>query len=282
MVTATTGVLQNADPAQWKQHRYGVPIARWEFLKDKAVWITGAGTGFGRSLAVGLASAGCTVFLSGQRESKLQETLEEMHLFGIATDRCHSVPVDVTDAVQMERACDRIRQSCPSLFGLIHSAALPQTPGANSPLQNETLETWNRILQTNVTAPWRVTQSIFPHMKKGPAVRILFLTSEAGWAFTSGFGPYNLSKAALNNLTGSLAEELQADCPDLDLQVNGLNPGEARTEMNPHSPHSPYTAVSMAVILLSHLRGGPNGKFFHRDGRHLDFTYALKFEKHLL
>jgi 3-oxoacyl-[acyl-carrier protein] reductase len=282
MVNATIGVLQNADPAQWKKHHYAIPVERWKFLKDKAVWIIGAGTGYGRSLSVGLASAGCTVFLSGRRESKLQETLNEMGSFGIATDRCHLIPVDITDTVQMEQACNQIRQSCPSLFGLVHSAALPQASGETFPLQNETLESWNRLLQTNVTAPWQLTQCILPHMKKGTTARILFLTSEAGWAFTSGFGPYNLSKAAINNLTASLAEELRADYPDMDFQVNGLNPGEAQTEMNPHSPYSPYTAVSMAAILLSQPRGGPNGKFFHRDGRHLDFTYSLKYEKPLL
>jgi NAD(P)-dependent dehydrogenase (short-subunit alcohol dehydrogenase family) len=118
-------------------------------------------------------------------------------------------------------------------------------------------------------------------MKTGGAVRVLFITSEAGWAFTPGVGLYNVSKAALNNLAGSLAAEYEAAFPDIDIQMNSLAPGEARTEMNQHSTDSPYAVASMALILLSHPPNGPNGKFFHRDGRHLPFTYASAYDKTL-
>ncbi len=131
------------------------------------------------------------------------------------------------------------------------------------------LDSWDRILRTNVTAPWLLTQAILPHIVKGGTVRVLFITSEAGWAFTPGFGQYNISKAALNSLGACMAEECTARYPELDTQINVLVPGEARTEMNQGSTESPYTIASMALLLLSHPKGGPNGKFFHKDGRHL-------------
>jgi NAD(P)-dependent dehydrogenase (short-subunit alcohol dehydrogenase family) len=113
------------------------------------------------------------------------------------------------------------------------------------------------------------------------AVRVIFMTSEAGWAPTPGFGMYNVSKAALNSLGSCLAAESAARYPVEDIQMNIVSPGEARTEMNQGSTISPYTIVSIILLLLSHPAGGPNGRFFHRDGRHLEFCYTGAYEKSL-
>src|ERR1700733_11587780 len=66
-------------------------------------------------------------------------------------------------------------------------------------------------------------------MKVDSAARIVLMTSEAGWASTPGFGPYNISKAALNSLGTSLAAESAQRFPGYDIQINVLVPGEART-----------------------------------------------------
>ena len=79
-----------------------------------------------------------------------------------------------------------------------------------------------------------------------------------------------------------MAEEYAVSFPDVDIQMNALVPGEARAEMKQNSTDSPYSIVSMALILLSHPQGGPNGKFFHRDGRHLQFGYSLPYDKPLM
>ena len=279
---ATPGVMQEADPARWEGHRYGLTTKRWGYLKGKSFWVTGAGTGYGRCLAAALALAGGQVFLTGRRRWKLEETLEEIGSYGISPKRCHIVVADITDTVQVESACDKVRSLCSSLYGLVNNAALSTREGIRYPLKDESVEYWDRIIRTNVTAPWLLTKSMFPHMMKKGEIRVLFLSSGAGWAFTPGFGPYNVSKAALNNLSVSLAEEYGVCFPDVDIQMNVLVPGEARTEMNQNSMESPYSVVSMALILLSHPKGGPNGKFFHRDGRHLGFAKALPYCKPLI
>ena len=111
---------------------------------------------------------------------------------------------------------------------------------------------------------------------------MLFISSGAGWAFTPGVGPYNVSKAALNNLGASMAAECAAKHPGLDIQMNVLVPGEARTEMNQGSNESPYSIVCMALLLLSHPAGGPNGRFFHWDGGYCSFCNASEYEKPIL
>lgn len=121
-----------------------------------------------------------------------------------------------------------------------------------------------------------------PLLSNGDGFRIVFLSSFAGWASTPGFGPYNISKSAVNTLGASLAAECAVRYPGQDVQINVLVPGEARTEMNQGSIESPYAVVSMVLVLLSHPPGGPNGFFFNRDGRHLAFAYTQEYPQPLL
>ena len=273
------------DPSRWAEHRFGLPQDRWRALAGRSVWITGAGTGFGRSIATALAAAGARVLLSGRRPAKLEEALARMQALGIATDRCAAVPCDIRDEASVAAAVATIRQSTDELYGLINNAALseprnPEFPGF--PLTTIEIGQWRSLVETNVTGQWLVTRAALPLLIAGPAARVVFVTSEAGWAFTPGHGPYNMTKAAVNNLGASFAAECAARYPGRDIQINVLVPGEARTEMNQGSTDSPFTVVPMTLALLSHPAGGPNGCFFHRDGRHLAFAYAAPYPRPLL
>ncbi len=265
----------------WRNHRFGLSPERWARLSHRSFWITGAGTGFGRSMAVALACAGAQVFLTGRRREKLEETRREIEALGGNPDWCLPVPADITREDEVESASHIIRENCLTLHGLVNNAAVSQNRESPWPLQQNSPASWERIFRTNVMAPWLVSRAILPHMIAGGEVRIVFITSEAGWAFTPGVGEYNISKAAINNLGASLALECAARYPDADIQINILNPGEARTEMNQGSQRSPYTIVPMMLQLLSHPAGGPNGRFFHADGRHLSFTYAEAHDRPL-
>lgn len=267
----STPVMENADPAKWRQHLFGLTAERWESLRGQSFWITGAGTGYGRCLACALAAAGAQVFLTGRRQAKLQESLEEMKSLKIPTDNCVLLPADVSNPGHVREACARIKDYGPALDGLVNNAAIAEDSGISSPLQANSLEYWEQMMKVNLTAPWLLTRTVFPHMLRGGRVRVLFISSRAGWAATPGFGTYNVSKAALNSLAHSMAAEYAHSFPEGDIQMNVLVPGEARTEMNQASTVSPYTIVSMALILLSHPRGGPNGRFFHQDGHHAAF-----------
>lgn len=277
MSAATVGVREDFDQRDWQQHRFGLPPDRWARLKDRSFWVTGAGTGYGQAIATALACAGAQVFLTGRRRKKLEESLDEIRSFGASQERCQVVPADITSDDDVAGACRLIQQECPALQGLVNNAARPQRRTSPWPLQEESRAYWRDLFDLNVTAQWLVTARILPHMIRGGEVRIAFVTAEAGWAFTPGFGHYNASKAALNSLGACFAEECAARYPESDVQINVLNPGEARTEMNPSSARSPYGVVNMTLLLLSHPPGGPNGRFFHADGRHLAFGYAAPY-----
>lgn len=281
MTISTPEISQTLDPALWKRHRWGVPLHRIKFLRDRYFWVTGAGTGYGQAIAIMLASAGATVFMTGRRAQKLEATRQLMSSLGIPTESVHVIAADISDTTQATAACEHITSHSPYLNGIIHSAALPQGTQGNTPLMTQDLAHWEQLMRTNVTAPWHLTRLMTPHLLKSTAVRILFLTSEAAWANTPGQGQYNVSKCALNNLAMSLAAEWEVSQPALDVQINALIPGEAKTEMNQDSEMSPFSIIEMAMLLLSHPKGGPNGYFFHKDGRHFDFAYRTAYPKSL-
>lgn len=279
---STPGILQNVNAASWRDHRFGLPHARWERLTGRSFWITGAGTGYGRCIALALAAAGARVFISGRRIEKLRETLAEGGSLGIDVSNCIPVPVDIRSDVAVARAVGTIQQVTPSLYGLVNSAALPQSSGTAFPLTGQSAAAWTDLLTTNVTGSWLTSKAALSLLSNGDGFRIIFLSSFAGWASTPGFGPYNVSKSALNTLGTSLAAECAVRYPDKDVQINVLVPGEARTEMNQGSTESPYSVVSMVLVLLSHPPGGPNGYFFNRDGQHLAFAYTPAYPHSLL
>jgi NAD(P)-dependent dehydrogenase (short-subunit alcohol dehydrogenase family) len=278
---STPGIRQDLDPEDWPMHRFGLSEGRWGLLDGKSFWITGAGTGYGQAIAFALAAAGGRVFLSGRRAEKLTETRAEIARLGIDAEQCHAVPCDVTDTDSVESAAGTIRESGEALYGLVHCAALPQGGGFPFPLMDMPEDKWAAMLATNLTSALRVSRAALSLTTKDSALRMIFLTSEAGWADTPGFGPYNTTKAGLNSFAMSLAAETAARLPQRDAQINALDPGEARTEMNQGSTNSPFAAVPMALLLLSHPKGGPNGKFFHRDGRHLEFAHAIAHDESL-
>jgi NAD(P)-dependent dehydrogenase (short-subunit alcohol dehydrogenase family) len=270
------------DPRRSRDHRYGLPRERWESLNGHSYWITGGATGFGHAISAAAAAAGAQVFLTGRRVDKLHEAVLLIGSYGISTRFCHVVPADVRDESANAEALKTILARCSALHGVVNSAALPPRTISRYPLAEESSEYWDAIMAVNVKGGWLATRAAMPHMIEHGGARALFLSSAAGWSFAAGYGQYNISKAAVNSLAVCLAEEYAVRYPDADIQINVLDPGQARTEMNPGSQQSPFGVVYMALALLSHPKGGPNGKFFHQDGRHLSFCSALPYEQPLV
>jgi NAD(P)-dependent dehydrogenase (short-subunit alcohol dehydrogenase family) len=280
MTVSTPGIRQDLDPSDWSHHRFGLSEAGWRRLSGRRFVVTGAGTGFGRAFATAIGLADAKVVLAGRRLEPLRESREAGQALGAKPGRFECEPMDINDPADVVEVMGRIAAAGP-LHGIVANAAVPQGNGGPTPLLSSDESEWQRIVGTNLTAQWRVARSAINLAAPDGHVRAIFVTSEAGWADTPGVGLYNVSKAALNGLTMSLAAEAGHAFPDADVQINGLIPGEARTEMNRGSTESPWSAVPMLLHLLSHPEGGPNGRFFHRDGRHFDFAYARAWPKSL-
>lgn len=267
---------------EWQSNGFGLTDSQRKFIFGKSFWITGAGTGYGQAIAIALSLLGAKVFLSGRRLDKLKETVDQVYAFRSTVSNAITIPCDITRADSIIAAIGIIEQHVESLDGVIHCAALPQPACGKWPLMEMSYGQWNLLLTTNVTGAWLILKHALPLLLKSNSQRVIFFTSEAGWADTCGVGAYNVSKAALNNLAMSFSAEIAACYPDKDFQLNVLVPGEAKTEMNQGSDISPYGIIHMTLLLLAQKENGPNGKFFHKDGRHLSFAYANKFDESLI
>lgn len=240
--------------------------------------MTGAGTGYGRVQSIALALLGARVLITGRRRHVLDETVEEGARLGADAARLVPRPLDLDDPAAIARDAQAVVAAGVPLLGLVHGAARPARGGVPDPLCTERVEDWERIFRLNLHAPWQLTRECLPAFRRVGAARVVFMSSGAGWSSTPGHGPYNVSKAALNSLCACFARELAANEPGLDAGLNVIEPGEARTEMNQGSTLSPWLVVPMTLRLLSQPKGGPSGRFFHRDGRHFGFLDARPWE----
>lgn len=282
----TRSVNEGLTLESWEKHLFGLSPERFALLDGKVFWITGAGSGFGKSIAVALAASGSAVILSGRNEKKLGQCSEEIHQsLTVIRHKPQILPFDITKDEDCADACRKLEAISPRLDGIVHCAAISAKPDGielSYPLSEAPVEIWDRTLSTNVRAPWLLTRSAFPIMTKGGGAKVIFLTSHAGWVSTPGKGIYNVSKAALNSLCHSMAKEYEARYPNIDIQINAVDPGEARTEMNPSSQTSPFSVVSIVLALLSHPPGGPNGRFFSRNGRHIKFGDTKPYDRPIM
>src|SRR5262249_31360604 len=146
---------------------YGLSLHRWECFRNSAFWITGAGTGFGRALAVALGSAGARVLLTGRRQSKLIESVAEAEEMGAPRANFFVLPADVTSEEQVLQTVRAIETSGVQLRGVINSAGVAQDRRSPWPLLDQTADSWREILGTNLLGSWLVTKSAVPLMVRG-------------------------------------------------------------------------------------------------------------------
>jgi NAD(P)-dependent dehydrogenase (short-subunit alcohol dehydrogenase family) len=182
--------------------------------KDKVALITGAGSGIGRAVAIALGSDGWSLVLAGRREKELAETAD-----ACKGSRVLVVPTDVT---QPESVKSLFRQTLEA-FGRLD--LLFNNAGVNAPakpLEELTLEEWQRVLATNLTGVFLCSQEAFKIMKnQQPAGgRIINNGSISAHVPRPHAAPYTASKHGITGLTKSLSLEGRAfniSCGQIDI-----------------------------------------------------------------
>ncbi|MFZ3034942.1 MAG: SDR family NAD(P)-dependent oxidoreductase [Parvibaculum sp.] len=190
-------------------------------LRDRIAVITGASRGIGRAVALGFAAEGAHVILVARTVGGLEEVDDEIRKIG---GKATLVPLDLTDFDAIDRLGASIYERWGKLDILVANAG---TLGVLTPVSHLEIKAWDKILNTNMTANWRMIRSFEPLLKRSDAGRAIFVTSGATHKNKPYWGGYAMSKAALEALVKTWA----AECANTSIKANLLSPGPTRTAM---------------------------------------------------
>jgi NAD(P)-dependent dehydrogenase (short-subunit alcohol dehydrogenase family) len=190
-------------------------------LANRLAVVTGASRGIGRAAAVAYAEAGAHVIALARTQGALEELDDEIRAAGGAATL---VPLDLRDYAAIDRLGAAIHERWGKLDILLGNAGLL---GEIAPLTHLDQPVWDAVMAVNVTANWRLIRSLDPLLRKSDAGRAIFISSGAAHKSTAYWGPYSVSKAALEALVHTYAAET-ATTP---IRVMLVNPGPLRTRM---------------------------------------------------
>lgn len=194
-------------------------------LQGRIIAITGAGDGIGRVAAKTFAQYGATVILMGRTVQKLEMVYDEIEQAGHPQPAIFPINLEGAREKDYEDLCQALLDNFGQLDGLVHNAA---DLGERTPISNYSADTWQRVMQINVNAPFMMTKALLPLLEKSTDAHILFTGSSVGYQGRAFWGAYAASKAAQENLMQTLAQEVEGISP---IYINSINPGATRTNM---------------------------------------------------
>ncbi len=196
-----------------------------DLLKGRVILITGAGDGIGRACALSCAAHGATVVLVGKTLSKLEAVYDQIEAAGHPQPAICPLNLETAAQKDYEDLADQLFDTFGKLDGLVHNAALL---GPRTLMDSVKTEAWLQLMQVNVNAPFILTKAMMPLLRAAPEASIVFVSSSVGRKGRAYWGPYAVSKFAVEGLMQVLADEQDGTS---SIRVNSVNPGATRTAM---------------------------------------------------
>lgn len=188
-------------------------------MAGKVAFVTGAARGLGREIALALGQGGHRLYLVDILADRLEATAAELR------DAGHDVIARVAD-ISLRQGCVDAVADCVAQFGelavLVNCAAVMRMEHFADVSEDD----WNRIVSVNLSGPFFLTQAALPHLIAAQG-NIVNVASSNGLTGTPYTGPYSATKAALINLTKTLAMEFVEE----PIRVNAVCPGPMATEI---------------------------------------------------
>jgi NAD(P)-dependent dehydrogenase (short-subunit alcohol dehydrogenase family) len=212
--------------------------------------VTGASRGLGRAAAIALAEAGWRV-IAVARSQKALEDLDDA-IVTRTGENAILVPADLKDLDGIDRLGGALYERFRKLDGLVGCAGVL---GDLTPLFQARPRMMEEVMAVNVMANYRLIRAMDPLLRQSTSPRVVFVTSGAAQKNTAYWGPYAMSKAALEALALTYAAEVRIT----PIKVNLLSPGPVRTAMrnkafpgeDPETLPTPEDVAPLFVELLS-------------------------------
>ncbi len=206
-------------------------------LAGKSAWVTGAGSGIGRAIAVLFAREGARVALTGRRVAPLEETARM-----IGGDAAIVVPADLTDSTAVSKATEMVAQKLGGPDILVNNA------GVNTPrryLHQLTPETIRTLVDGNLTAPFLTSVAVLPLMRARGGGQIIQIASMAGKNVSFLSGPGYI--AAKHGFV-ALSQAINLENGIHNIRSCCICPGEVATDILKNRPE-PVPPEDLARLL---------------------------------
>lgn len=194
-------------------------------LDGRRAVVTGASRGLGRAMALAMAEAGADVVITGRTDATLEATAAEIRALGRTA---WTVRADMAVPAACEQACERILRDAGPIDILVNNVGNRE---ASMPIEEEPLDTWQRMMDLNVTSCFLGTKIIGGAMRaRGQGGRVINIASISALIVNRGIGgrDYETGKAAVLHFTRSAA----ADWAPYGITVNAICPGLFMTDTN--------------------------------------------------
>jgi gluconate 5-dehydrogenase len=190
-------------------------------LTGRRALVTGSSMGIGFALARGLAQAGAHLVLNARNAERLQAAAETLRAEGGSVD---TLTFDVTDPEAARAAIDGYEAGQGALDILVNNAGVQH----RTPLEDFPVDQFERLMKTNVSSVFYVSQAAARHMIGRGAGKIINIASVQTALARPGIAPYTASKGAVANLTKGMA----TDWAGYGLNCNAIAPGYFDTPLN--------------------------------------------------
>jgi len=189
-------------------------------LKGKVAFITGAGRGIGKAVAISLAKEGVNVGLLARTEEALKEVASEVEKLGV---QAAYATVDVSSLSEVEAAINSLTSELGKADILINNAGI----GKFQSLLEMDPEEWKQIIDVNLMGPYYVTKAVLPQLIEKNGGDIINISSTNGLSGAATSSAYSASKFGLIGMTESLAQEVRRN----NIRVTSLTPSTVATEL---------------------------------------------------
>jgi NAD(P)-dependent dehydrogenase (short-subunit alcohol dehydrogenase family) len=191
-------------------------------LQDRKALVTGASSGIGRAIAVRFALEGAAVAVGGRDRGRIDRTVREIRDAG---GQAVPAPGDIADAGTAEAVVSQAASDLGGLDIVVNNAGIDATEWR--PVHEWPVEDFDRILATNLRAPFLVSKFAMPHLLQAGRGAFLHISSVCAITVWAGDCAYDISKAALNMLSDHIAVEYGPR----GITSNTLMPGQIATEL---------------------------------------------------
>jgi NAD(P)-dependent dehydrogenase (short-subunit alcohol dehydrogenase family) len=218
-------------------------------LDGKVVLVTGASRGLGYQAALEAARRGAHVIAIARTVGGLEDLDDDIKAVGGSTTL---VPLDLKDFDALDRLGASIFERWKRLDGLVANAGIL---GLLTPMSHLDPKDFENVFAVNVTANYRLIRSLDPLLRQAEAGRAVFVTDAAAHGVKPFWGHYGASKAALETMVRSYAEELSVS----RVKANAFDPGRLRTQLrakaypgeDPDTLPHPRSAAPALIDMIS-------------------------------